>query len=265
MGSMLKVDVLLSLIMFNTFISACAGGLASLIWSLVFYRKADIPIVANGVLAGLVGITAGVHAVQPAEAILIGVVSGLICCGATVYLDHRRIDDVISAIPVHLAAGIWGSLAVALLGDPEILNTGHDLIAQFGIQLLGTACIVAWSFGVSFILLKLLNRWCPLRVSTESERVGLNISEHGAITELSDIVHNLEQQSESGDFHPLEHHPFSELAGITQQYNRILTSFLRSQNELQSSLDTLQTIHSKLMLKKTEADSANRQKNTVNF
>ncbi|UYM15756.1 ammonium transporter [Endozoicomonas euniceicola] len=260
MGSMLKVDVLLGLIMFNTFISACAGGLASLVWSLVFYHKADIPIVANGVLAGLVGITAGVHAVQPAEAILIGVVSGLICCGATVYLEHRKIDDVISAIPVHLAAGIWGSLAVALLGDPEILNTGHDLIAQFGIQLLGTACIVAWSFGVSFILLKLLNRWFPLRVSAESERVGLNISEHDAITELSDIVHNLEQQSESGDFHPLEHHPFSELAGITQQYNRILTSFLRSQNELQSSLDTLQTTHSKLMLKKAEADSANRQK-----
>lgn len=260
MGSLLKMDDLLSLVMINTFVSACAGGLASLIWCSVFYHKADIPQISNGILAGLVGITAGAHAMQPAEAVLIGTISGLICCGFTVYLEQRKIDDVIATIPVHLGAGVWGSLSVALLGDPEILNTGNDFITQFGVQLLGATTVVAWAFGVSFMLLKLINRWYPLRVSAESERIGLNISEHGAITELSEIIHDLEQQSHSGNFHPLESDPFSELAGITQQYNRILASFLKNQMELQSSLETLQTTHNDLMLQKAEVDSANRQK-----
>ena len=260
MGSLLKVDSLSSLVMVNTFVSACAGGIACLIWSTVFYHKADIPVIANGVLAGLVGITAGAHAMVPASAVLTGAIAGLVCCGMMVMLEHYKIDDVIGAIPVHLGAGIWGTIAVALLGDPHILKTGNNIVMQLGIQLLGCFVVVLWAFIVSYALLKLINHWFPLRVSEESERIGLNISEHGATSELSDIIHDLDLQANTGDYKPLDHDTFSELSGITQQYNRILKHFLDTESRLAFNLQALQKMQNQLTKEKASAESANHHK-----
>jgi Amt family ammonium transporter len=101
-------------------------------------------------------------------------------------LEFFRIDDAVGAIPVHLGAGIWGTLAVAFYGDLEILGTGLTRVEQVGVQILGIAACGIWTFGVTFVLLKGVNYIYPLRVSAEHEDIGLNVTEHGE-TDADDI------------------------------------------------------------------------------
>jgi Amt family ammonium transporter len=112
-------------------------------------------------------------------AALIGLVGGMIAIGVEELLEHYRIDDAVGAIPVHLGAGIWGTLAVGLYGDLEILGTGLTRLEQIGVQVLGILTCGLWTFGIAFTVLKLLNRFYPLRVPEEHERLGLNLAEHG--------------------------------------------------------------------------------------
>ena len=94
-------------------------------------------------------------------------------------LEFFHIDDVVGAIPVHLGAGIWGTLAVGLYGDLEILGTGLDRIDQILVQAHGILTYGIWTFSVTFALLWIVNKVFPLRVSYEDELQGLNLSEHG--------------------------------------------------------------------------------------
>jgi Amt family ammonium transporter len=98
-------------------------------------------------------------------------------------LEHYRIDDAVGAIPVHLGAGIWGTIAVGLYGDLDILGTGLTRVEQVGVQLLGVVVCGLWVFGIGYILMKAVNRVYPLRVSAEHEDVGLNLAEHGELEE----------------------------------------------------------------------------------
>ncbi|WP_062269978.1 ammonium transporter [Endozoicomonas arenosclerae] len=260
MGSLLKVDVSMPTIMTTTMLGACSGGLAATVWSLIFFKKFDVPVIANGVLAGLVGITAGAHILEIYTSIIIGFIAGLICCGAMAQLEHWKIDDVIGAVPVHMAAGIWGTVAVALLGNLREVNNGLNTIEQLGVQAMGVAVTVAWAFGISYCTLFVINKFIPLRVTREAEQLGLNIAEHGSTTELSDLAHKLEKQAEQGHFKPVIHEPFSELGGITRQYNRVLERFLETQNRLNLNIKTLQNIRDQLQMQRDKAESANRHK-----
>lgn len=260
MGSFLMVKTQLPLVLTNTFIGGCAGGLAATIWSYLFFHKFDIPVIANGVLAGLVGITAAAHILSPETAILAGFIAGFICCGLTVQMESFGLDDVVGAVPVHLGGGIWGTLVVALLGDSSLMENGNTYLEQLGIQCLGIVVTLAWSFGISFIVLKLIDHFYPLRVSSEEEQQGLNVSEHGSATELSDLIEELEDQAESGHFKPVIHAPFSELGGITRQYNRVLDRFLDSQKRLEVNIKTLKNIRDQLQMQKDKAESASRHK-----
>ncbi|WP_081869733.1 ammonium transporter [Endozoicomonas numazuensis] len=242
LGSLLKVDASIPAILTTTLLGACSGGLAATLWSLVFFKKFDVPVIANGVLAGLVGITAGVHILEIYTAILTGFIAGLICCGAMVQLENWKIDDVIGAIPVHLTAGIWGTIAVALLGDLSLINNGLNTVEQLSVQALGVAVTFAWAFGISYVALTAINKFMPLRVSRQAEQLGLNIAEHGSTTELSDLVNKLEKQAEQGHFKPVIHDPFSELSGITRQYNHVLERFLETQSRLNLNIKTLKNI-----------------------
>ncbi len=251
---------LLSKVFTNTSIAGCVGGVAASIWSYCYYKHANLKVIANGVLAGLVGITAGAHAVNLWAAAVIGGVAGMVCCLATIVLIRLKLDDVIGAIPVHLAAGAWGSLAVGLFGNLEVLGTGHDRLTQVSIQFLGVISIFIWSFGISYCLLSLVNRFTPLRVSEEEEERGLNVSEHGAVTELSELVFELHQQAESGQLSPLGIDPFSELSAVTEQYNRVLTRFARSQSSLQQSMRVLEDVRDELQIQKERAEQASEHK-----
>jgi hypothetical protein len=125
----------------------------------------------------------------PSHAVLIGAVGALVMVYATLLLARLRIDDPIGAIPVHLAAGIWGTLAVALFGAPERIGTGLSTTAQLAVQSLGVLTAGAWSFGIAYTLLWMLDRMHPLRVSADDEQIGLNVAEHGARTDLVDLMH----------------------------------------------------------------------------
>ena len=155
----------------NTNMAACAGLVAALILSMILYKKTDLTFVLNGALAGLVSITAGPDVATPLQAIIIGAIGGVICTLAIPLLDKLKIDDVVGAISVHLVAGIWGTLAVAIPG----LNGSGDMATQIiGIVSIGIFTVVLSTIG--WIVLKAV---FGLRPTEEEETSGLDVSELG--------------------------------------------------------------------------------------
>ena len=126
----------------------------------------------NGVLGGLVGITAGADQMSPTDAILIGLIAGVIIVLGVALIDRLKLDDPVGAIAVHLICGIWGTLAVGLFGA---LAGVEQLIAQ----LIGIGVIGAFSCVTAFLFLYLIKATIGLRVDAEEEVRGLDISEHG--------------------------------------------------------------------------------------
>ena len=153
----------------NTNAAAAGGAIAALILTQVFYKKVDLTMVLNGALAGLVSITAEPLTPTLGAATLIGGVGGLIVVFAVPMLDKMKIDDVVGAIPVHLIAGIWGTLAVAL--------TNSD--ASFGTQLIGIVTVGVFTFVVSWIVWTILKVTMGIRVTEEEELAGLDNAELG--------------------------------------------------------------------------------------
>ena len=151
-------------------------------------------------------------------------------------------------------------LAVGLFGNPEILNTGNDYLTQLGIQALGIVTVVAWSFGTSYILLRILNSFMPLRVSKEDELVGLNVAEHGTVSEMSELVSQLEVQAGEGCFKTVNIDPFSELYAIARQYNAILDQFMLSQSSMKQNIKALEEARDQLQVQKSLAEMACKHK-----
>jgi Amt family ammonium transporter len=153
----------------NTNAAAAGGAIAALILTQIFYKKVDLTMVLNGALAGLVSITAEPLTPTLGAATLIGGIGGVIVVFAVPMLDKLKIDDVVGAIPVHLIAGIWGTLAVAL--------TNSD--ASFGTQLIGIVTVGVFTFVVSWIVWTILKVTMGIRVSEEEELAGLDNAELG--------------------------------------------------------------------------------------
>ena len=180
-GSTTTADGAIARIAVNTFLAACSGAIAAMIVSWKKFEKPDIGMTLNGVLAGLVGITAPCDIVTPLGAILVGLVAGCLVVYGVLFFDKMKIDDPVGAISVHGLCGVWGTLACALLnealfaGDPE-----YSLVSQLGVQVTGIAACFVWTFGTAFILFKIIKATVGLRVSEEEERAGLDFSEHGS-------------------------------------------------------------------------------------
>lgn len=156
------------LIAANTTLAAATGGVAAMILGWIMYGKPDISMALNGVLAGLVGITANCDSVTNPEALAIGGIAGVLVVGGILALEKLRIDDPVGAFPVHGLCGIWGGLATGIFGD-------HDL----GVQALGSFVVPVYAFVTMFILFSFLKAIGQLRVSEEDELKGLDLSEHG--------------------------------------------------------------------------------------
>lgn len=222
-GSRLALTEDVPLILLNTVLAGAAGGLAGLFVAWRGKGLPDLPDTLNGILAGLVAVTAGCHAFTPLSAVLVGAMGGLTAYYATLALARFRIDDVVSASAVHGAAGIWGTLAVALLGRPELLETGLGFWPQLGVQALGVAAVGLWAGGVGWALLKLINRFEPLRVPPDAERVGLNVAEHGASTEIIDLLDEMGRHRARGEFtQSVRFEPFTEVGQIAAEYNQVI-------------------------------------------
>lgn len=172
-GSVLSADPeLTSLTLVTTCLAAAAGGVSAAIFSNLMYKNFDLTMFMNGVLGGLVGITAGADQMSPTDAILIGLVAGILIVLAVSFIDKLKLDDPVGAVAVHLVCGIWGTLAVGIFGA----MAGFD---QFIIQLAGVGIVGAFSVISATLILFIVKKTTGLRVEAEEEIKGLDLSEHG--------------------------------------------------------------------------------------
>lgn len=171
-GSVLSADPMaVSLVFVTTALAASAGAVGAFVVSYLLFKSHDLSMVLNGILGGLVGITAGADLMTPLQAILIGGIAGTIIPVSVVFFDRIRIDDPVGATSVHLVCGIWGTLAVGIFGAKAGL-------AQLWVQLYGTLAIGAFTFVFAFGLMYLLKVTMGIRVSEEQEELGLDVAEH---------------------------------------------------------------------------------------
>ena len=246
-GSTLTLNDQVPGIVANTVMAGATGLLAALLASRQLNNgRVDVNDIMNGTLAGLVAITAGCFAVTTAGATLIGAIGGVVMIVTGKWLESLKIDDAVGAIPVHLAAGVWGTLAVGLLGDLDVLGTGYNRWQQTGVQLLGVVVCGVWVFGLTYIVMKLIDRFKPLRISPEAELIGLNMSEHGAKDPLLDLVTVMTLQAEAADWRqqaPVE--PFTEAGRIATYYNRVMqalqTAVAHTESIVANALDGIIT------------------------
>ncbi|MEL6916180.1 MAG: ammonium transporter [Bacteroidota bacterium] len=172
-GSVLSADPAgTSLVLVTTCLAAAAGGVGAFIFSTVLYKNYDLTMFLNGILGGLVGITAGADQMSPNEAVIIGLIAGVVIVLGIALIDKLKLDDPVGAIAVHLICGIWGTLAVGIFGA----LAGVD---QFLWQLAGVGAAGAFCCVTAFIILFVIKKVAGLRVSKEEELEGLDLHEHG--------------------------------------------------------------------------------------
>ncbi len=222
-GSTLAWSDAVPSILLNTCMAAFWGGITATLLKYLSDGYIDVVHIMNGVLGGLVAITANCHAVGVISAVIIGLIAGIVVFYGERWMDRWKIDDAIGVVPVHLFAGVWGTLAVALFGDAEKLGTGLSTFEQLQAQLIGILAIGAYSFITAFVVLRIINHFHPLRVTEKSELIGLNVAEHQVTTEVYDLLSAMDHQQKKADFsHQVPVEPFTEVGQIAQQYNSVI-------------------------------------------
>ncbi|WML49956.1 ammonium transporter [Neobacillus sp. PS3-34] len=187
-GSTLSVDgAFFGFVSLNTNLAAAAGTVSALIISWIVLGKADVPMMLNGALAGLVAITASCAFVSTWAAVAIGLIAGVLVFYSIRFFENKGIDDPIFALSVHGTAGIWGTLSTGFFATKELATIGKPGLfygggfEQLGVQALGVVSCAAYAFLVSFVLLSIIKYFLKgLRVTEEEEIIGLDMSEHGS-------------------------------------------------------------------------------------
>ncbi len=193
-GSELAATANVPYIALTTNLSAAAGGVAATFTSWIKDGKPDLSMVINGILAGLVGITASCNDVSYVSAVIIGAIAGIIVVFSVAFFDNIKVDDPVGATSVHLVCGIWGTLAVGIFGTGNILT-----------QLIGVLAIGAFTIVFSAIVWGILKATIGIRVHEEDEIIGLDISEHGMeaysgfVTESDVLTRGAEKKSAAMD------------------------------------------------------------------
>jgi len=172
-GSVLSADPEgTSLVLVTTSLAAAAGGIGAFLLSFLLYKNFDLTMFLNGILGGLVGITAGADLMSPNEAVIIGFLAGLIIVLAVALIDKIKLDDPVGAIAVHLICGIWGTLAVGIFGAKAGLE-------QIYYQLVGIGIVALFCCLSAFLIIFALKKTVGIRVSKKEELEGLDLHEHG--------------------------------------------------------------------------------------
>jgi Amt family ammonium transporter len=182
-------DLRIGVVAVNTMLASVSGAFSAMIYMWVLFGKPDLSMSANGMLAGLVAITAPCAFVNPVSAVIIGTVAGILCCASVFFVERiLKVDDPVGAISVHGANGAWGLLALGLFADGTygdglngVAGTVKGLFygngLQFGAQLVGVATCFVFVFVLTYMFLKVTNMVVPIRVSEEVEFEGLDRSE----------------------------------------------------------------------------------------
>jgi len=183
-STLAATDLQISVIAVNTFLAGAAGAVAGLYLSLIRTGRADIVMACNGSLAGLVGVTAPCAYVAPWAAVVIGAVAALLMAASLEFVEKvLRVDDVVGAVSVHAAGGLWGLLAVGIFADGSYGGVKGLIVgewAQLVAQLIDIGVVTVWSLSTGFLVFWLIRRTIGLRVSREEELAGLDVPEHGS-------------------------------------------------------------------------------------
>ena len=172
-GSVLSADPeLVSLVFTTTSLAAAAGAVGAFVTSYIMFKSHDLSMVLNGILGGLVGITAGADVISVNSSIIVGLIAGVLIPLAVTMFDKLKLDDPVGATSVHLVCGIWGTLAVAIFGSTD------EGVGTFTAQLTGIFAMGVFTFIFAFLVFFLLKVTIGIRVDAEEEEKGLDISEH---------------------------------------------------------------------------------------
>ena len=164
---------LIGAVVVNTFLASAAGGIATMFYTYFSYGKIDITMVINGILAGLVSITAGCNVVGSISAIFIGLIAGILVDLAVLFFDKIKVDDPVGAVAVHGVNGLFGTVAVGFFAAEGGLLFGGG-VALLITQLIGVVTIGLFSFSITFILMKVLKSTIGIRISSEEEEAGID-------------------------------------------------------------------------------------------
>ena len=221
-GSTLEAGVAVSKIITNTFLAASAS--AGAVTLLMTYTRDVIAVekVLNGILSGLVGITAGCSVVEPSGAIAIGAISGLLVFFLDDLLLKYKVDDPVGAISVHAGAGIFGTIALVFFANIDLLPTGSR-VEQLGVQITGVVTAICWTAASAWVCIKILDKFLPLRVSAEDEELGLNLVEHGAKMSWYETITTIKTIVENGDLSKRAHvESGTEDGEVANAFNKML-------------------------------------------
>lgn len=172
-GSTTTADTTIARIAVNTSLAAAAGAVLAMIVTWLKFKNPDVGLSLNGALAGLVAITAPCANVSPLSSVVIGALGGILVVYSVLFFERIKVDDPVGAVSVHGVCGAWGTLAAAIFNEAGFM-------VGFGVQVLGVVVAFVWSFGVGYIVFKLVAARVGLRVSEEEEMEGLDLSEHRA-------------------------------------------------------------------------------------
>tara|TARA_B100002052_G_scaffold292914_1_gene315228 strand:+ start:3813 stop:6032 length:2220 start_codon:yes stop_codon:yes gene_type:complete len=256
-GSNLVLDEEVPRILLNTFLAAAAGIVACLLYWGLQNETAPAGDLINGVLAGLVAVTASANWISPIGSVAIGAGGGIIALYATRLLEKWQLDDPVGAIPVHLAAGIFGTLMLPffaieekLLGNDNLADyTGIVRVDQFIAQLIGISAVGFYAFTLSYFIFNFINNLNTLRVSQEAEDIGLNIAEHDSSSDQIDLLKIMQYQNDTGDLSVRGPEDlFTEAGQIGYHYNLLMDSLEKSdkimrkqKNELEIAMEKAQS------------------------
>ncbi|MEM7096521.1 MAG: ammonium transporter [Actinomycetota bacterium] len=195
-GSLLTVELQLGSIAANTAVGAAAGAVGALITAVLTVKTPDVTLVGNGLLGGLVAITAGALNLSVFGSMVVGFSGGVIATLGVLALDRFRIDDPVGAIPVHLMAGVWGTIALGLFADPDAVVGGDGPAgflyggdaSQLVAQLTGVGAIVAFTGVCAGTMFLVMRERGQLRVSPEEEMLGMDLTEHATPAYNDDVV-----------------------------------------------------------------------------
>ena len=230
-----KLDFNVPRIMMNTFAGGAGGLLIGVLYGYFKQKTISPRAILIAPLAGLVSITASANIIDQAQAITIAAIASLIALKADELLEKFKIDDIVGAVPVHLAAGIWGTLAVALFADID--NDFFNNASRFDVfksQLIGVLSIGLFAFGSTFLILKTVNKFYKLRVTAGDEELGLNIAEHDENTTELDLIKFLKTQIKTKDLKlRTNQDPFTNFGIIGYYVNQMLTKLEKSEKEVE--------------------------------
>ncbi len=254
-GVNLSLTNRIGIILINTNLAACGGALSSLAltWAEKTKKKLDLGAILNGLLGGLVAISASCPFVSPVSALIIGVIAGVVVNRVGALLSRFRVDDAIGVVPVHLGCGMWGVLSVALFAK-EVFLTDGGRVRQILVQMLGMTVCFIYTFAIVWLIMKLMDRYFyPLRVSPESEESGLNVSEHGVHTfwhKLADDINGIHQTHDLSKRVYVE--PETEAGAVARVFNKLMDSLQEKTRE--ASDRTTQLNAANLLLAQTNRE-----------